>query len=150
MYIGKLLLHVCKFSAIMEGMKESVHSQPGVGPIIRQRRQALGWTQPELARRSRIDTAVVHRIESGAIARPVPNKLARLADALGLPAADLYALAGYAAPLELPSFRPYLRAKYGQLPPKAIEQLEAYFDKVAGPYGTPGNGPADGEDEQTE
>ena len=47
---------------------------------------------------------------------------------------------------ELPSFRPYLRAKYHDLPPDAITELERNFADIARRYGT--DGPQDGEDER--
>ena len=48
-------------------------------------RRARGWSKAELARRARIDQALMSKIELGRL-RPYPVELRRLARALGLPA----------------------------------------------------------------
>ena len=53
---------------------------------------------------------------------------------LKVPFEDLYALAGYKTPDELPTFRPYMRAKY-DLPPEAVRELESYFEFLRNQYG---------------
>ncbi len=121
-----------------------------LGDVLRARREELGWSQPELARRAGLDQAVEWRIESGAIQQPDPRKLARLAKALDLPLTRLYTLAGYPAGRQLPSFQPYLRDRYRQLPPEAVDKLHHYFEEVAQEYGVEPGGPRDGEDEQPE
>ena len=47
---------------------------------------------------------------------------------------------------ELPSFRPYPRTKYRDLPPEAVAEIESVFDRLAREYRL--EGPRDGEDEQ--
>jgi hypothetical protein len=71
---------------------------------------------------------------------PSPNTLTGIAAALEVPLQDLYALAGYETPKGLPSFRPYLRARYN-LPPEAIDQLESYFNFLRAQYGIPKDRP---------
>jgi hypothetical protein len=70
-------------------------------------------------------------VEQGQFASPRPAKLARIASGLGLSLADVYARAGYLVPDELPSFEPYLAAKYHKLPPAAIAELVRLFDELA-------------------
>jgi len=94
--------------------------------------------------------SVIFRIESGEIAAPNPDKLIHLAQALRLPVADVFVLAGYAVPHQLPSFRPYLRTRYGELPPEALTRLDAYFRRIQQEYGLYEAGPLDGEDELPE
>lgn len=66
-------------------------------------------------------------------------------------AADLFAVAGYSTPQDVPTLRPYLRAKYGVLPESAIAEVEAYLTAVAAQYGgVAAGGPLNGEDEQPE
>ncbi len=104
--------------------------------------------QKDLAERSGIDGAVINRIESGSIASPAPAKLARLAEVLNLDLSELYAGAGLPdADQLLPSFQPYLRAKYGHLPPEAQERLAIHFAQIEAEYGQSGAGPKNGEDE---
>ena len=89
----------------------------------------------------------VLRFEQGAFAAPAPDKLARLAAALGLTLADVYALADYAVPNDLPSFTPYLRTKYRDLPKDDIAAIERYAANLARKHGVNLSGPAPGEDE---
>ena len=53
---------------------------------------------------------------------------------------DLYGLAGYDTPERLPTFAPYLRAKY-ELPPQAIGELERYFEMLRNFYDIPPDQP---------
>jgi len=47
---------------------------------------------------------------------------------------------------ELPTLKPYLRAKYHDLPESAITELEAYANRLIQRHG--GHGPINREDEQ--
>lgn len=124
--------------------------QPRLGEVLRARREQLGYSQYGLEAVSGVDHSVIGRIESGHIAAPAPDKLARLASVLRLNVADVFLLAGYAAPRQLPSFRPYLRTRYGNLPPEALAQLDAYFERIQQAYGGGEREPLDGEDELPE
>lgn len=123
------------------------NSATPLGHMIRARREALGLTQRQVAERigSTESGTTVGRIESGFIRQPGVETLSGLAEALGLPMADLFTAAGYAVPSELPSFRPYMRAKYRDLPPEALAELDRTFTDIARRYGTAW--PAPGEDE---
>lgn len=119
-----------------------------LGRQLRVRRDELGLSVRDLERLTDVDNGTIVRIEQGAFAAPAPDKLSRIAEALGLSLADVFALAEYSAPSELPSFTPYLRAKYRSLPTKAVAQLQRYFDDLADQYGIDPAGPAPGEDEK--
>jgi transcriptional regulator with XRE-family HTH domain len=118
------------------------------GKYIKQQRQAKGLSSRALARAIGVNDATIVRIEQGAIEAPRPNLLSAIARELDLPLSDVFAYADYVVPQELPSFTPYLRAKYGELPPEAVEQLERSFAKLAKKYGADARGPVQGEDEQ--
>jgi transcriptional regulator with XRE-family HTH domain len=124
--------------------------QPNLGQVLRARREQFGLSQYGLENLSGVDHSVIGRIESGHIAAPAPDKLTRLAEALRLNVADVFILAGYSVPRQLPSFRPYLRSRYGDLPPEAHERLDAYFQLIQEEYGADSFGPLDGEDELPE
>ncbi len=121
-----------------------------LGQLIRQRREQRGWSTVELAERTGITQSNIVRMEQGNITSPGPERLARVADALAIPLADLYSLAGYPLTTELPSLPTYLRTKYRELPAPAQEELAAYVARLREKYGLTADGPAPGEDEQDE
>ena len=119
-----------------------------LGAFLRTAREAMGLSNRGLAALSGIDQATIGRIESGFIARPTASTLARLAAALKVETAELYAKAEYLTESGLPTFRPYMRTKYGQLPEEDIERIEAYAARIAKRHGISLAGPAPGEDEE--
>lgn len=110
-----------------------------LGAFIRERREALGISQRELMRRTR--TTNISRIEQGTIL-PATDTLRAIAETLGLSLSELVA-AG--RPSELPTLRPYLRAKYHDLDDDALFDLERYAERLIARHG--GTGPVDHEDE---
>lgn len=120
-----------------------------LGRKLRQRREELDLSTRELADLASTTHTTVVRLEQGAYDAPAPDKLSRIAEALELSLADVFALADYVVPDDLPTFAPYLKAKYGQLPRKARAELEKYFDDLSSSYGIDPAGPAPGEDERS-
>src|SRR5579859_2939460 len=118
------------------------------GRWLRTKRQQAGLSKMQLAKRSGMSDTSILRIEEGIFLAPAPDKLARIADVLGLELADVYAMADYAVPENLPSFQPYLRTKYRGMPQKAIEDLDKAFGEIAKKHGYDPRGPAEGEDER--
>lgn len=121
------------------------NSDDRLGSLVRKRRDELGLSLRQLGERIGITDTTIMRIESGAIRSPRGDVLRALAEGLDLPLADLFAAAGYATPNELPSFQPYLRTKYHELPDRALRELERSFSDITGRYAK--QGPASGEDE---
>ena len=121
-----------------------------LGRHLRDRRNELGLSQRDLEKLTGIDNGTIARIEQGAFVAPAPDKLSRLAEGLKLSLADVFALADYAVPSDLPAFTGYLRTKYRDLPAPAVEELERTFARIAKRHGFNPQGPAPGEDEQTE
>lgn len=118
-----------------------------LGQFLRTSRQAKGLSIRGLEAIAGVDDGTIVRIEQGAFASPAPEKLAALAAALEVPLADVFALADYPLPTELPSFTPYLRSKYRDLPDSAVADMERYFARLAKKHGFDPNGPAPGQDE---
>ncbi|WP_235657997.1 helix-turn-helix domain-containing protein [Mycobacteroides abscessus] len=115
---------------------------------LRLRRESLGLSANEVARRANIYPSTYWRIETGQVPKPDTDSLLTIAAALDIPTADLFAASGWLPDSELPSLRPYLRTKY-HLPPEALSKLEASVKAIAGEYGISiGRGPGSGEDEQ--
>ncbi len=118
--------------------------------LLRTAREQLGLSVREVAKRSGVVNSNIVRLEQGAIPNPRPETLKAIADVLDLDLADVFASIGYVQPKGLPSFTPYLRSKYGDMPESAVQELQRYFTKLAQKHGlNPGTtqGPRDGEDE---
>jgi transcriptional regulator with XRE-family HTH domain len=113
--------------------------------FLSRRRKAKGMSIRGVAQAAGVDAATVLSLEQGRIVYPRVEKLRAVSDALGIPAAELYAAIGWLPGKDLPAFRPYLRAKYRELPPEAVQEIEAVFERLARDYGL--HGPRDGEDE---
>lgn len=102
-----------------------------LGQFLQARRKACGLSTHKLAAAAGMDQATVVRFEAGTIGAPRPDKLARIADALGVSGADVFALAGYTAPTDLPALRPYLTAKYPGLLAEDVDRIEAFTARIA-------------------
>ncbi len=122
-----------------------------LGAEIRRSREAAGWSLRQLEERTGIDNSLLARMEQGLIFKPAPDNLRRIAEALGIPLADLYALADWAVPSELPSPGPYLRAKYRDLSESTLRSLTEDVNRLLAQHGLDLSGaPAPGEDEAPE
>ena len=97
-----------------------------LGEYIGAQRESLGISLRRLAERIGVTHSYLSRLEAGDYAQPAPAVLYRIAEALDLDPEDLFALAGHTIPRELPSFTPYLRAKY-DIPDQAAQELADYF-----------------------
>lgn len=105
-----------------------------LGEYVRAQRESLGISQRRLAARTGIHHSTLARLEAGDYAQPAPANLHRIAESLDLDPEDLFALAGHTIPRELPSFTPYLRAKY-DIPDRAAQELADYFRFITERYG---------------
>lgn len=114
--------------------------------ILRERRQELGYSVRVLAARAGVNLATIVRLEHGDILAPQPDTLKGLASALELSLTDLFVVADWLPRQELPAFRPYLRAKYRNLPDAAVSEMEIFFERLAKKHGI--GGPTEGEDER--
>lgn len=111
-----------------------------LGDYVRSRRLSMGLSLTDAAEASDLDPSYWNRMENGHYQKPAPPYLSAIAEVLQVPVEDLYGLAGYDLPMRLPSFQPYLRAKYN-LPPEAIADLERYFEYLRSYYGIPKDQP---------
>jgi transcriptional regulator with XRE-family HTH domain len=99
----------------------------------------------EVARRADMDKGTLSLLESGKVVRPRPASLRALAEVLAVPVADLFSAADYLQSTELPSLRPYMRAKYHDLPDAAVTEVAQFIEKLAKRHGI--SEPNEGEDE---
>lgn len=84
-----------------------------LGKLISRERARQGLSLEMLGNAAGGTRTTIMRLERGEFGRPDPEKLQRIARALDLDAADLFALAGYRPSDDLPSFVPYLVAMFG-------------------------------------
>ncbi len=116
------------------GAKETQTMQKKVdtrrlGDFIKRARERHGFSIRGLATAATVDATWVMRLERGEYSSPDPWHLKEIARVLELEMGDLFYMAGYQDGQGLPTFAPYLRARY-DLPGHAIEQLEAHFELV--------------------
>lgn len=118
-----------------------------LGTLIREHRVAAGLSTHQLGERIGARNSTVIRLEQGAFTAPSPDKLARIAEVLGISLADIYSHAGYAVPGDLPGFHAYLPARYQDLPESALRELIDLFDSLVERHGLtspPDPAPGDG------
>ena len=116
-----------------------------LGRVLKQSREQRGLGIRALEAASGVNGSSIVALERGDILAPQPDTLKALAAALGLAVSDLYTVAGWLPTGELPTIRPYLRAKYRQLDETAIAELERYAEQLIARHG--GSGPLNQEDE---
>lgn len=116
------------------------------GAYLRQLRKDRKLGVRELAREAGINDGNLTRIENGTRI-PQPQTLKALALALDLPLSDLFAMANYLLPHDLPSMVPYLHARYGHLPDAVFTEVADYFIQLAEDYELDLEGPVGREDE---
>jgi transcriptional regulator with XRE-family HTH domain len=117
-----------------------------LGQFISTRRQQLGLSMRQLAREIDANIATISFLEAGTHLSPQPDTLRAIARVLGVPIGDLFVTADWLPANELPTLKPYLRAKYQDLDEQAIADIEAYANQRAQRHG--GTGPVNREDEQ--
>ena len=106
-----------------------------LGTMLRQRRHALGLSVYAIKDATGIPSTTISRIETGSFKAPRPDKLARIAQALGLSAGELFAQAGYLVATDLPEYSTYLRTKRPDLPESAIKGLHDHFMTILDQHG---------------
>jgi transcriptional regulator with XRE-family HTH domain len=97
------------------------------GAMLRQRRQALGLTMRQIEAATGIPNTTISRIETGSFKAPRPDKLARIAQALGMSVGELFAQAGYLVADDLPDYATYLATKHPELPDTVLNRLSREF-----------------------
>lgn len=102
------------------------------GAYIRHTREAHQLSIRGLATQAGIDDRCLAHIEHGDIHAPRPDTLRGLATALDVSLADLFVLAGYTIPQDLPCIETYLRAKYSGLSDADIIAVSRQVEKLVG------------------
>ena len=103
-----------------------------LGEFLRARRIELDLSARQVARTVDVRDSTIMRLERGAYAAPAADKLARIAGALELDLADVFALAGYVVPKSLPALPHYLKVRYPELADDAIGELHEHLNRLIG------------------
>ncbi len=140
----QLLCYYAVVKGVLQTMSHLVSIEE-LGNMIRTKRTEMKLSYRELDSKSGVDKGMILNIEQGK-KKPSTATLSKLSKALNLPLADLYHLAGYEVPGELPSPPIYFRTKYKHLPPEAQKEMEDSIKKIQKRYAK-NKGPAPGEDE---
>lgn len=99
--------------------------------LLSRKRAECGLSVAEVARRAHVNVAAVWRIEQGMIATPRAESLIAIGSVLGIPSIDLFTIVGWVRASDLPSIRPYLRAKYGNIPEEKVAAVEEQLAGVS-------------------
>ncbi len=99
-----------------------------LGDFLRNRREADDLSVTQMAAKLGVSRPYLGRLERGQIKRPAPEILSRIAKPLNVHLEDLYALAGFILPTDLPAFGPYLHAKHPDWPPTVTTALAEYYE----------------------
>lgn len=105
-----------------------------LGEHIASLRKERGMNIRQLAKQAGIDNGGLTRLEHGAVREPKPITLCAIARALDMPVADLFALAGYTVPQDLPSIEHYLRTKYDYIPADDVWEICRTVEQIAHIY----------------
>jgi HTH-type transcriptional regulator, competence development regulator len=99
----------------------------GLGEVIKQKRERRKEKLADTARRARISTAYLSKLENDEVQQPSPHILHRLAGALEISYADLMTLAGYVMPSDTPDQARMSAATFADLTEEERTELLSYL-----------------------
>jgi transcriptional regulator with XRE-family HTH domain len=115
-------------------MREAKLGEPsGLGRFVRERRQAAGLSQRQLALAASVSVSNISRLESGFHLTPSLELLRRVAEVLDIDMAELLSYRGIPMPDGSAGLRVYLRRQYG-LPDQGVAEAEAAIERIATRY----------------
>lgn len=108
-----------------DGSKQNIKK---LGHIIKEKREEEGLSIRGLGRESGLQGTTIMRLEKGEKTSPSPIVLGRLAGTLSISLAELYTLAGYPVPDNLPDVPGYVCGLYGEdVSEKALDEVTEFF-----------------------
>jgi len=115
-------------------MRETNSGEPsGLGRFVRERRQAAGLSQRQLALAASVSVSNISRLESGFHPTPSLELLKRVAEVLDIEMAELLSYRGIPMPDGSAGLKVYLRRQYG-LPDQGVVEAEAAIERIAARY----------------
>lgn len=100
-----------------------------LGAAVTRARAKKGWSIRELAKQLNVHASWVGFLEQGRYVDPAPDRLARIAELLGIEAGRMDRLTRGAVSEGLPELGTYFRAKY-DLSPEQIKQVQRYVRRL--------------------
>ena len=100
-----------------------------LGALIAKARAGRGLSLRDLAAELDLHRSWLGYLEQGKFLDPAPDRLARVADALGIEPARIDRLTHGAVAQSLPGIGTYFRAKY-DLTPEEVAKIEAYVKRL--------------------
>jgi len=115
-------------------MRETKSGEPsGLGRFVRERRQAAGLSQRQLALAASVSVSNISRLESGFHPTPSLELLKRVAEVLHVEMAELLSYRGIPMSDGSARLKVYLRRQYG-LPDQGVAEAEAAIERIATRY----------------
>jgi transcriptional regulator with XRE-family HTH domain len=115
--------------------------------VLTARRTELGLSMRQVAAQTGFNIATISLLERATSLTPQPETLKAIARVLDLSVSDLYVVADWLPEGELPTVRPYMRAKYQELSEDAVAEVEAFVEALRAKHRL--QSPTDDEDERT-
>lgn len=134
------------------GIPHRVRKKPTLGELLLEARLASGLHIKEVALESGVSAGSLSNLEQGKLRSTSIERLVALADVYGVEPIGFIEAAGFDLGPALPTFKPYLRTKYRQLPDAAQEEIADAFQRIAEKYGIDehASGPRPGQDENSD
>ncbi len=107
-----------------------------LGRLIHQARLRKGWSLVTTMEHTGIDSSWLHRLERGLYADPAPDRLALLAETLGIDPIEIDRTSRDHLAASLPEVRTYFRSKE-KLSAEALDEVEVALAEIRQRYNKP-------------
>jgi transcriptional regulator with XRE-family HTH domain len=115
-------------------MREANSEEPSdLGRFVRERREAAGLSQRQLALAASVSVSNISRLESGFHPTPSLELLRRVAEVLGIDMAELLSYRGIPMPEGSAGLKIYLRRQYG-LPEEGVAEVQEAVERISAKY----------------
>lgn len=110
-------------------------SGESLGALLKRARLAARISFGQLSATTGIARSRLHRLENDQVKKVNPADLSILAESLDLSLHQVFQAAGYPTQSALPNLGNELEAKLCELPPEALDRLDAYVDQLVREHG---------------
>jgi transcriptional regulator with XRE-family HTH domain len=107
-----------------------------LGQLVLRARTRRGWSLATLQEQTGIDISWLNRVERGLYLQPAPERLAKLAEVLGIDPVAIDRASENHLSQSLPSVRTYFRST-AQATPKQLDEIEAAIADIQSKHARP-------------